>query len=81
MTNNDIKIHSLKYCRNILGLTQNDLAVLLGCTTSNYSQKEAGRIEIGRKEMLLIQSAFNKILRNKGGKELTLDDIFLPKGL
>ncbi len=81
MTKADKKLHNLKYWRNILGLTQSDISVLLGCTPSNYSQKELGKIDIGRLEMLLIQNAFNKMLREREMKELKLDDIFLTKEL
>lgn len=77
----DRKLHNLRYWRTYLGLTQENVAILIGCKKSNYSQKENGNIEIMRNEMLLIQKEFNKKLNRLGGEPLTLDDIFLNKEL
>jgi DNA-binding XRE family transcriptional regulator len=78
MANTTSKIHKLKYWRGVLELTQDDMATLLGYKKANYCEKENGKTEIGRKEMLTIQEAFNKKLKRQGKQTLTLDEIFLP---
>ena len=74
----DRKLHKLRYWREVVGLKQDDLAVLIGCKKANYCQKELGKTEIRRTEMLKIQSAINRRLAKNGHQTLTLDDIFLP---
>jgi DNA-binding XRE family transcriptional regulator len=74
----DKKLHKLRYWREVLGLKQEDMAVLLGCNPSNYCQKELGKVEIKRTEMISIQTAFNKMRKNQGTDPLTMDEIFLP---
>lgn len=73
----DKKLHKLKYWRGILQLTQDDMGLLLGYSGANYCQKENGLVEIGLREMLLIQKEFNKKLVKMGQSILSLDDIFL----
>lgn len=72
------KLHKLRYWREVLGLKQDAMATLLGCTTSNYCIKEAGKTEIKLSEMLLIQKTFNAMREKVKESALTLDDIFLP---
>ena len=72
------KLHKLRYWRDIAGLKQSDLAILIGCTEQNYNMKENGNTELKRKEMLSIQGALNEKMKKIGRDVLTLDDIFLP---
>ncbi len=78
MVKTEKKLHKLRYWREVLGLKQDDMATLLGCTTSNYCIKEAGKTEIKRSEMLLVQKTFNTMRAKARESALTLDDIFLP---
>ena len=75
---NDKKLHKLKFYREYVGLNQEDFAVLLGYKVSNYCQKEIGRTELKRSEMLKLQKAINDRLVKTGKQAVTLDDIFLP---
>lgn len=77
MKNNDKRLHKLRYWREIVGLKQDDIAVILGCKGANYCQKETGRSDIGLKQMKLIQTAINSKLKKMGREELTLDDLFM----
>lgn len=78
MRRNDKKLHKLKYWREVIGRTQDDFALLIGCKRSNYSQKENGKVEIFLSEMTTIQSVINKELGKMGRPRLSLDEIFLP---
>lgn len=72
----DNKLHKLKYWRGMLGLKQDDVAVLIGCKSSNYSSKENGKVEIFLSEQKKIKTEFNKRLVKNGMPELTLDELF-----
>lgn len=78
MVRSDTKLHKLRYWRGIVGLRQEDVAVLLGCKKPNYCKKENGNTEVTRSEMIRIQEAFNDKLAKSGKPPLKLDDIFLP---
>ncbi len=71
----DKKLHKLKYWRELVGLKQDDLALLIGCKRSNYSQKENRKVEIGLTELLKIQKAINTRLVKMGKPEITLDEM------
>jgi DNA-binding XRE family transcriptional regulator len=73
---NSTKLLKLKYWREKLELSQDDMATLLGCKRPNYCKKERGTVDIRRTEMLSIQKEFNKRLTKLKQPELTLDDIF-----
>lgn len=81
MAKYDLKRHNLKYWRGVLGYTQNEMGVLIGCKGPNYSKKENGLTDFTLTEMLTIQSCFNKKLVKMGQPPLMLDDIFLSTGL
>ena len=63
------KVESLLLLRTKMGLTQGEMANLLGISQATYSNKEAGRTPITVPEAL-------KILEISGGK---FEDIFLPE--
>lgn len=75
---NDKKLHKLRFYREYVGLSQENFAVLLGYKVSNYCQKERGRTELKRSEMLKLQEAINGRLAKMDKPAVTLDDIFLP---
>jgi hypothetical protein len=52
--------------------------LLLGYKVSNYAQKENGRTELKRSEMLKLQKAINDRLEKMGKSPVTLDEIFSP---
>ncbi len=70
------KLHKLRYWREVLGLKQGDVAILLGCKSSNYCQKENGKTEISLSEMKTILAAFNKTLDKLGRPKLTMDELY-----
>lgn len=61
----------------MLGLTQTEVALLLGQKKANYSQKENGNIDFKLCEMVSIQKEFNRRLKKLNMPELTMDEIFL----
>lgn len=71
----DKKLHKLRYWREVAGLKQDDLALLLGCKGSNYCQKENGKSEIRVSELLKIQQAINQRLAKMGKPAVTLDEL------
>ena len=71
------KYLKLKYWREYLELSQEDMAVLLGCKRSNYSEKEKGNTSFYLQEAILIHETFNKKLKKMGQATLTMDEIFL----
>lgn len=75
---NDTRLHKLKYWRGVVGLSQEDFAVLIGCKRSNYCSKENGKTELFLSEQIKIKNEINKRLTKEGKSELTLDEIFLP---
>lgn len=74
----DNKLHKLKYWRGVVGASQADFAVLIGCKSSNYCSKENGKTEIFLSEQKKIKEEINKRLSKMGKPMLTLDEIFLP---
>jgi transcriptional regulator with XRE-family HTH domain len=72
---NDKRLYKLKYWREFVGLKQEDMAVLLGCKTSNYCQKERGNTEIRLSEILKIHKVINQRLANLGEPQITLDEL------
>lgn len=75
---NDKKLHKLRYWRSVIGASQEDFAVLIGCKRSNYCSKENGNTEIFLSEEKKIKEELNKRLIKMGLPTLSLDDIFLP---
>lgn len=71
------KLFKTEYFRKKYGITQSEMAGLLGVQQGTYSAKINGRAGIGLDEMLIIHEALNKKAKKKGDEELTLDDIFL----
>lgn len=68
----DIKrINKVAGYRNMLGLTQKELASYLGITAQSYSNKETGRNSFNDKEKIELKRLFNKI-----DDKLSIDDIF-----
>lgn len=77
MTEASKKLQKLRYWREIIGLTQAQVATLLGQTVGTYCLKENGKAEIRLTEMLTIQNAFNEKLVSSGRDPIKLDDIFV----
>ena len=71
----DKKLHKLRYWREVVGLRQEDIAVLLGCKKSNYCQKERGSSAIRLSELLKIQKAINQRLEKMGEPSITIDEL------
>jgi DNA-binding XRE family transcriptional regulator len=78
MIKTDKILHKLKYWRGIVGASQDDFAVLIGCKRSNYSSKENGKTEIFLSEEKKIKEEINKRLAKMEMPPVTLDEIFLP---
>lgn len=74
-TRKDKTLHKLRYWRNYVGLTQSDLAVLLGYKTSNYCQKERGSSDFRLSELLKILKVINERLVKMGEESITLDEL------
>jgi DNA-binding XRE family transcriptional regulator len=74
----DKKLHKLKYWRGVVGASQADFAVLIGCKRPNYCAKENGNTEIFLSEQKKIKDEINKRLAKMGMPVITLDEIFLP---
>lgn len=68
-----MKNYRLKSLRSLYGITQSEMAYIIGSTTSNYCAKENGKRQFKQQEM-------NKIYTflKKNDENITLDDIFLP---
>lgn len=71
------KFLKLEYYRKKYGLTQADMAQLMGITQSNYSHKENKFVPITFDEMCSILKILSKKAIKAGDTELTLDEIFL----
>jgi len=65
------KINKVAGYRNMLGMTQKDIAKYLEITSQSYSNKETGKNSFSDKEKVKIKSLFNQINEN-----LSIDDIF-----
>jgi len=66
-----IKIKKVAGYRNMLDMTQKEMAIYLGITSQNYSNKENCRTSFNDQEKIKLKKLFNKIDEN-----LTIDDIF-----
>lgn len=73
----DKRLHKLKYWREKVGLKQDDIAVLLGCKSSNYCLKERGQSEIRLSELLKILKVINDRLKKMDLPEITLDELVM----
>lgn len=74
---NDTRLHKLKYWRGVVGASQEDFAILIGCKRPNYCSKENGKTEIFLSEQKKIKDEINKRLSRMDKPSLTLDEIFL----
>ena len=77
MKKQDKKLHKLRYLREVAGLKQDDMAVLIGCTKPNYCLRENGKVEFRLSEIWTIKDALNEKFKKEGKPEVTLEDIFL----
>lgn len=75
------KLIEVEYYRVKYGLTQKDMADLLGINTSTYNQKVNGRQKFKIDEMMIIHTFFNHKAKKNGDPVITLDQIFLPSKL
>lgn len=73
----DRRYPKLKYWRDRLQIKQEDFAVLLGCSASNYSHKESGHVKFSLSDAILITDVINKQLAKTGQPRIKIDDIFL----
>ncbi len=64
--------NKVKYYRNQMGLTQQNLADVFGYTKQAYSQKELGQIRFSHNEMMVIKTLVNRDV----DPNATIDDIF-----
>ncbi|SEV81494.1 helix-turn-helix transcriptional regulator [[Clostridium] fimetarium] len=70
------KFLKLKYWREYLNLSQEDMGVLLGYSNVNYCGKEKGRTRFSLDECFTIRNALNKMLKKEGIPAMTIDEIF-----
>jgi len=75
VTKTNKKLHKLRYWREVVGLKQDDISVLLGLKSTTYCQKENGTSEIRLSELIKIRDAFNKILEKNGNELITIDSL------
>lgn len=61
----------VKGYRNIAGLTQSELARLLGISVQSYRNKEKGRVAFKDSEKVIIRDLISKIIEG-----IKVDDIF-----
>ncbi|WP_233418613.1 helix-turn-helix transcriptional regulator [Jeotgalibaca dankookensis] len=66
-----MKINKVAGYRNMLGMTQKEMAVFLGITAQSYSNKETGKNPFNDKEKIKLKKLFNRI-----DGRLSIDDIF-----
>lgn len=69
------KINKVAGYRNMLGMTQKDVAEYLGITVQSYSNKETGKNSFNDTEKMKIKKLFNII-----DISLSIDDIFFSYG-
>lgn len=62
-------------CRELLKLTQSDMAAYIGIGRETYKRKERGEFDFRLMEMLAIQETINDNLQTN----LTLDELFKMK--
>ena len=58
-------------CRKIIDYSQQKMADSLGISITSYNQKEKGKIDFTRKEMIQIVSTLND-----NGLKLSIEDVF-----
>lgn len=61
--------------RKMAGLTQRDMALMVGMTQTTYSRKENGKADFTEKEMNDIYNVISKILMDEN-PDLKITDIF-----
>ena len=62
-------------CRELLKLTQSDMAAYIGIGRETYKRKERGEFDFRLMEMLAVQETINDNLQTN----LTLDELFKMK--
>lgn len=72
------KFYKLEYYRSKYGLTQREMADLLGVNLSTYNQKVNRRQKFNVDEMLIIHAFLNAKAHENGEEVITLQEIFLP---
>ena len=68
-------LKNLKTYRTFIGENQETFAKLLGCTKSNYSNKESGKTPITLNEAHII----TQYLSEKLQRDITIDEVFFKK--
>lgn len=71
------KFFKLEYFRKKYGITQKEMASLLGIKQSCYSHKANRTTPITYEEMMIILTVLNKKAAKADDPKLGLDDIFL----
>lgn len=71
------KFFNLESLRRKYGLTQKDMAALLGYCESNYNHKVNRVTPFSNPEMMKIHEELNKRAKRAGDEYLSLDAIFL----
>lgn len=71
------KFLKLEYYRKKYGLTQNDMARLIGYCESNYNHKVNRITAFSFDDMITIRQELNKRAAKVGDPALSLDEIFL----
>lgn len=71
------KFHKLEYYRNKYGLSQEQMAKIIGVTAACYSHKVNKRSTFSLPQMIDIMNVLNKEAKRVGEQPLKLDDIFL----
>jgi DNA-binding XRE family transcriptional regulator len=76
MKTKDKRYLKLKYWRQKLYLSQDDMGVMLGCKKACYSKKENGIVNFTLNEAFVIIEKFNKKIVNMGYEPLRIEDLF-----
>lgn len=64
-------MRKVKKWRNYLGMTQKEMAKILGISRQAYSAKENGKYSFNDREKSLVKELFKEIQ-----KDITIDEIF-----
>ncbi|RDU24764.1 helix-turn-helix transcriptional regulator [Anaerosacchariphilus polymeriproducens] len=72
------KFYKLEYYRNKYGISQQQMAGIIGVKASCYSHKVNKRSSFSLPQMIDILNVLNKEAKKAGDNLITLDEIFLP---
>lgn len=71
------KFHKLEYYRGKYGISQKQMASIIGIGASCYCHKVNKKSTFSLPQMICILEVLNKEAKKAGDDQLTLDDIFL----